>query len=126
MPIASEARYYEAECQRQTNDFRSAAATYKRLLKDFPHCQYTDQANRRLFDIASYWLNDTRTQMAAYEDKREGKRWFVWPRFISFAKEKPLLDREGRAIEKLEQVRYNDINGPLADKVVQQKMPEPV
>src|SRR5262249_35483348 len=46
---------------------------------------------------------------------REGKRWFVWPRFLSFETTKPLLDREGRAIEKLEQVRLHDINGPLAD-----------
>src|SRR5438045_1538044 len=29
LPIAEEARYYEAECQRLTDDYRSAAATYK-------------------------------------------------------------------------------------------------
>ena len=52
------------------------------------------------------------------EERKEGKRWFVTPRFISFEKKKPLLDREGRAIEKLEQVRYNQIEGPLADKAL--------
>ena len=37
---------------------------------------------------------------------------------MSFEKERPLLDGEGRALEKLEQVRYADVNGPLADRAL--------
>src|SRR5262249_24020824 len=48
-------------------------------------------------------------------EKREGQRWVVWPRFFSLDKTKPFMDREGRAVEKLEQVRLFDISGPLAD-----------
>src|SRR5262249_8525827 len=59
--------------------------------------------------------DDTRQEMREDLERREGKRWFVWPRFISFDKTKPFLDREGRALEKLEQVRLHDISGPLAD-----------
>src|SRR5207302_5870120 len=60
--------------------------------------------------------NDTRTEMQQYKEMEEGKRWFIMPAVFHFEKEKPLLDEEGRALEKLEQVRYNDITGPLADR----------
>ena len=36
--------------------------------------------------------------------------------FFNWDKTKPLLDEQGRAVEKLEQVRYNDMLGPYADK----------
>jgi outer membrane protein assembly factor BamD (BamD/ComL family) len=51
-------------------------------------------------------------------EKKEGKRWMVSPIFLTFDRTKPFLDREGRAIEKLEQVRYHDVGGPLADKAL--------
>lgn len=119
LPIAEEARYYEAECQRLTDDYRSAAATYKRLMKDFRHGQYTDQANRRLFDIANYWLDDTRKLMEAYEEKREGKRSIILPTsYVHMTKDKPMFDMEGHAVQCLEEVRLNDINGPLGEKAL--------
>src|SRR5262249_21912498 len=49
------------------------------------------------------------------KERREGKRWAVWPRFFAWDRTKPFMDREGRAVEKLEQVRLFDLNGPLAD-----------
>lgn len=116
--ICEEARFYQAECLRLDGYLPRAADTYNDLLNKFPHTAYREQATQRMFDIANYWLDDTRTEMEETREKREGKRWFVMPRFISFEKKKPLLDREGRAIEKLEQVRYHDINGPLADKAL--------
>lgn len=119
MPILEEARYYEAESQRLQGDYRNAEATYKRLMKDFRTGRYTDQANRRLFDIANYWLDDTRELMAAYEEKREGKRFFVFPTsFMHFGKDKPFLDTEGHAVQAMEEVRLNDINGPLGEKAL--------
>lgn len=117
LPVAEEARYYEGECQRLKGDYRSAEATYKRQMKDFRNGQFTDQANRRLFDIANYWLDETRDQMKAYEEKREGKRTIIWPAsFVHFTKDKPLFDIEGHAVQCLEEVRLNDINGPLGEK----------
>jgi outer membrane protein assembly factor BamD (BamD/ComL family) len=113
--VVQEALYYEAECLRLQGHFPKAADTYVDLLNKFPQNPYREQAVQHMFDIANYWLDDTRAEMREDLEKREGKRWFVWPRFISFDKTKPLLDREGRAIEKLEQVRYNDVTGPLAD-----------
>src|SRR5207245_1753561 len=110
-PAIQEALYYRGECYRLEGRYPKAADVYVDLLNKFPHTQYHDQATQHMFDIANYWLNDTRQEMREELERREGKRWFVWPRFISFEKTKPFLDREGRAIEKLEQVYLHDLNG---------------
>jgi outer membrane protein assembly factor BamD (BamD/ComL family) len=115
-PIAEEARYYEAECLRRQAHYPKAADTYNKMLTDFPSGAYREQAVQRMYEIANYWLDDTRKEMEEFKEQREGKRWVVWPDFVHFEKTKPLLDEEGRALEKLEQVRYNDMTGPLADK----------
>jgi outer membrane protein assembly factor BamD (BamD/ComL family) len=117
-PAIQEAMYYRAECLRLTGHYPKAADVYAGLLNKFPNTQYREQCVQRMFDIANYWLDDTRKEMREEKEKEEGKRWWVWPRFVSFEKSKPLLDREGRAIEKLEQVRLHDLNGPLADQAL--------
>lgn len=115
-PAVQEAIYYRAECLRLQGYYPKAADLYSALLSKFPNSSYREQCVQHMFDIANYWLDDTRQQMREDKEKREGKRWFVAPRFLSTERTKPLLDREGRAIEKLEQVRLHDINGPLADE----------
>jgi outer membrane protein assembly factor BamD (BamD/ComL family) len=117
-PIAEEARYYEAESLRRQARYPRAADTYAKMLNDFPSGAYREQAVQHMFEIANYWLDDTRKQMEEYKEQQDGKRWVVWPEFVHFEKTKPLLDEEGRALEKLEQVRYNDMTGPLADKAL--------
>ncbi|GIW78374.1 MAG: hypothetical protein KatS3mg105_0181 [Gemmatales bacterium] len=117
--IAEEARYFQAECLRHQGRYPKAADVYSKLLNDFPGGVHREQAVRHLFDIANYWLDDTRAEMKAYQEKREGKRWFVWSGPVPrFDKSKPFLDQEGRAIAKLEQVSYSSINGPLADNAL--------
>jgi outer membrane protein assembly factor BamD (BamD/ComL family) len=114
--IAEEARFYEAECLYKKDKLPKACDTYHKMLVDFPSGAYRDQAVRRMFDIANFWLDDTRTEMAEFREKRDGKRYFVMPAVFHTEKKKPLFDEEGRAIEALEQVHLNDITGPLADK----------
>jgi outer membrane protein assembly factor BamD (BamD/ComL family) len=116
--VAEEARYYQAECLRLQNKWPKAADVYADLLNKFPNTAYREQAIRHMYDIANFWLDDTRVEMEQTREKNEGKRWFVPSHFVNFDGKKPLLDEEGRAIEKLEQVRYNDINGPLADQAL--------
>jgi outer membrane protein assembly factor BamD (BamD/ComL family) len=113
---AEEARYYEAECLRLQSRFPKAADTYNKLLMTFPSGAHREQAMKRMFDIANYWLHDTDEEMKA---KQEGKHWFVLPTsFVHFEKAKPFLDEEGRAIEILDSVKINDMTGPLADKAL--------
>ena len=116
--VAEEARYYQAECLRHEHHYPKAADVYHKMLTDFPSGAYREQAVQHMFEIANYWLDDTRKEMELAREKKEGKRWVIWPEWVHFDKEKPLLDEEGRAVEKLEQVRYNDITGPLADKAL--------
>jgi outer membrane protein assembly factor BamD (BamD/ComL family) len=114
--VAEEALYYEAESLRLQGYYPKAADTYSKLLKEFPSGQFRDQSNQRLFDIANYWLDDTRADMDA---ARQGKsHWWLLPvSYVHFDKTKPLLDEEGWALEKLEEIR-NDMTGPLADKAM--------
>jgi outer membrane protein assembly factor BamD (BamD/ComL family) len=117
--VTQEALYYEAECLRLQGDWPKAADTYNDLLTKFnSQNPYREQAIQHMFDIANFWLNDVREEMRESREKAEGKRWFVGGHFVNWDKRKPFLDEEGRAIEKLEQVRYNDIEGPLADKAL--------
>jgi tetratricopeptide (TPR) repeat protein len=116
--VFQEARFYEAECYRMQGMYPKAADTYADLMKKFRNNPYRDVCNQRMFDIACFWLEDTWAQMREEEEKRQGDRWFVQPRFVSFEKKKPLVDREGRALEVLDQVRFNDMSGPLADRAL--------
>jgi Outer membrane lipoprotein/Tetratricopeptide repeat len=118
-PVAvQEGLFYEAECLRLQGIYPRAADTYNDLLNKFSATAYRDQAVQHMFDIANYWLEDTRKDMKDWEEYKDNKRWFFWPHFASWDKSKPVLDEEGRAVEKLEQVHLNDIGGPLADQAL--------
>jgi outer membrane protein assembly factor BamD (BamD/ComL family) len=72
-----------------------------------------------MFDIANYWLDETRKEMDASQDKKDGKRWFIVPTsFVHLEKTKPLMDMEGRALGLLEYVHINDPVGPLGEKAL--------
>jgi outer membrane protein assembly factor BamD (BamD/ComL family) len=116
--VAEEARFFEAECYRVESKYPKAVDTYLKLLDDFPTGAYRDQAMQHIYDIANYWLDDTREEMRQQREKREGKRWVVWPHFIQADTSKPIFDEEGRALEALEKVHYNSMVGPLADKAL--------
>lgn len=116
--VAQEAVYYQAESLRQMSNYPDAADTYVRLCNDFPQSPYKEMAVQHAYNIANYWLDETRASLHEAEEVREGKRWFVTPRFFHIDKTMPFMDYESRAIEKLDQVRFADISGPLADKAL--------
>ncbi|HZU39002.1 MAG TPA: tetratricopeptide repeat protein [Gemmataceae bacterium] len=112
---AEEARYYEAECMRCQGEYPKAVDTYHKQLLDFPIGAHREQACKRMYDIANYWLDDTRDEMRLEKEKAEGKRSFIMPAsFVHMEKSKPLLDEQGRALEALEQVTIHDPTGPEA------------
>lgn len=117
--LAEEARYYEAESLRFQKCYPKAADTYNKMLNDFPGGVHREQAVQHMFEIANFWLEDTRAEMRQYREKKDGKRWLITPvSFLHFEKDKPFLDEEGRAIEKLEQVHLNNIDGPLGEQAL--------
>jgi hypothetical protein len=116
--IVQEALFYEAESLRLQGYLPKATDIYIDLNKKFRNNPFRDQANQRMFDIAMDWLEDTWAEMKESEEVKKGERWVVWPRFVSFEKKKPVLDREGRAMQVLDEVRFNDLKGPLDDKAL--------
>ncbi|HEY8505381.1 MAG TPA: tetratricopeptide repeat protein [Gemmataceae bacterium] len=116
--VAEKARFYQAECYRLEGNYPRAAEAYTRMLQDFPTGVYREQACGHLFQIANYWLDDTREEMEQEREKLEGKRSFVIPAVFHFEKSKPFLDAEGHALKALENVYLHDITGPYADKAL--------
>jgi len=116
-PLHTEkARFFEAECLRLRGKYVDAMSTFNRLLQDFQYGVYREQAVGRMYEIANYWLDDTRAQLEAEQEVEEGKRYFVPNNYIHFDSSKPTFDEEGHALKSLEQVYYNDPTGPYADK----------
>jgi tetratricopeptide (TPR) repeat protein len=119
LKVLEEARWYEAECYYKLARYPDAAPRYIQLLNNFPSAAHGESARQRLFDIANYWLDDTREQMEAVREKREGKRWVVWPlQPVHFEDSKPFLDMEGHAVRCLETVWMTDPRGQLGEKAL--------
>jgi TolA-binding protein len=119
VPVAEEALYYEADCERLRGRYPDAAELYNKLLGSYPMGKHAPQAREHLFNIANYWLDDTRAHMEACRQKKEGKRWWVSPIMpVHWDNTHPVFDTEGHAIRMLEQVYITDPTGPLAEKAL--------
>jgi tetratricopeptide (TPR) repeat protein len=119
LKVLEDARWYEAECYYKLARYPDASSRYIQLLNNFPSAVHGEAARQRLFDIANYWLDETREQMEAAREKREGKRWVVWPlQPVHFEDSKPLFDIEGHALHCLETVWITDPRGPLGEKAL--------
>jgi tetratricopeptide (TPR) repeat protein len=116
---AERARYYQGECLRMQMLYPDAKAAYNHLVQDFHRGEFREKAVERLYEIANFWLDDTRSQLDAELERSEGKRWFVPNNYLHISdKRKPLLDEEGNALTTLEIVAYNDPLGPYAEKAL--------
>ncbi|WP_168564511.1 tetratricopeptide repeat protein [Crateriforma spongiae] len=80
-----------------------AVDVYQTLQKDFPRNRHNDRVAARLFSISRYWIDVER----ATEDD-----WFT---LDLFDRTKPRLDADGNAVRVLDQIRYDDPTGRLAD-----------
>lgn len=108
--VAQEALFYRAECYRLQGKYPEAADTYKLLLSEYPRNPYRAAATRHCYEIANYWLDDTRAEMVK-QNKGEGSGFFSGGKWFNFEKTKPFTDSQGRAIQLLEQVHFSDIRG---------------
>jgi outer membrane protein assembly factor BamD (BamD/ComL family) len=116
-----EGLFYEAECQRLQTHYRAAEETYSQLFKEHPTTQFTERADRGLFEISLHWLEPVRKQMEEYEEHREGKRWFVMPvSFVHFSSDMPIFDVEGHATRVLEgiSIREKMLHTALGEQVL--------
>lgn len=116
--LVQDAKFFEAECYYLQDNWPKAAETYMDLMNKFPRNKYRETALTRMFEIADFWLEDTRLSMRQYKEKEDGLRWYVPPHFVTWEDKKPFLDEEGRAVQLLEAVRFGDINSPRADQAL--------
>jgi TolA-binding protein len=116
--VLQEARFLQGECLRLQGSYPGAADAYTRLLTEHPSTSYRAQAAQQMFDIANFWLDDTRAEMREDAERRGGKRWVVWPRWFHWDRARPVFEQEGRALRLLDQVFYSDAKGPLADQAL--------
>lgn len=101
--IAQDAQYMKAESYFFADHLARAEKEYGFLQKQFPNSRHNDRAAARQFMIAQYWI-DT--------EKAGGSQ--VMP--VNFVDEKrPWFDVDGHGIRVLDQIRFDDPTGKLAD-----------
>jgi tetratricopeptide (TPR) repeat protein len=107
--------FQQAESLRRESRYPEASDEYRLILLEFPHREHHQAAVQQLFDIANYWLEDTRTEMV---DKQgtQAKRSLPFIPFRHEDRSKPVINQEGRALELLELVGKHDTTGKLAEK----------
>jgi outer membrane protein assembly factor BamD (BamD/ComL family) len=114
--LAEKARFMEAECLRAQNKLPEAVDTYHRMLKDFPAGAYRVRACQEIFDIANYWLDDTRADIDRIQRGETG--WKAPDVRGWLDPTKPSIDQEGEALKALEHVYTHDLTGPVGDKAL--------
>jgi TolA-binding protein len=119
--VAERARFYQAESLRRQGHYPKAVDTYNKLLNDFPAGLYREQATSQMYLIACEWLQPVREEIAEKakpEKERKSKSWTDGLVLFNTDKKLPTFDAEGRALQTLEKVYFNDPTGPYADKAL--------
>ncbi len=101
--LQQDALFMQAESHFFANELTEATETYQKLQKDFPRNRHNDKVASRLFTISKYWIDAS---------KAGGDSWY---RFNLFDSKLPSYDARGNAIRVLDQIRYDDPTGRLAD-----------
>src|SRR6056297_2043591 len=91
-----------AESQFFADRLANATDSYQRLQNEYPRNRHSDRAAARLFSISRYWIET---------EKVGGGSWT--PNFTDPTR--PKLDAKGHAIRVLDQIRFDDPTGRLAD-----------
>ena len=101
--LQQDALFMQGESLFFADHLTDAAETYGKLQKEFPRNRHSDRIAARLFSISRYWI--------ATEKATEGE-WFT----VNLTDQKrPAWDADGHAIRVLDQIRYDDPTGRLAD-----------
>jgi outer membrane protein assembly factor BamD (BamD/ComL family) len=101
--LEQDALFMKAESLFFANRLTDATKAYEKLQKDFPRNRHNDRVAARLFAISRYWIDAARAGDAS---------WFK----LNLTNSKlPAYDAKGHAIRVLDQIRYDDPTGRLAD-----------
>lgn len=101
--LQQDAMFMHAESLFFSNRLNEASKIYEKLQKDFPRNRHNDRVAARLFSISRYWIDAAK----AGDDS--------WFKLNLFDGKRPAYDAKGHAIRVLDQIRYDDPTGRLAD-----------
>ena len=102
--LMQDAMYMEGESLFMSNQLTEARDVFETLQKDFPRNPHTDRTAARLFSIGKYWIDI---------DRAGGEKWSEW--INPFDGKVPWIDASAHAIKVLDQIRFDDPTGRLAD-----------
>jgi tetratricopeptide (TPR) repeat protein len=113
-----------AERFRSEGRLPKAAEAYARFLDSYPDSRFRHCVVVRLFDIANFWLDDTRELMELTKEWQASRGPMVWWseltydlfNFFHFEPEKPLVDEESEAVAIMEKIIRHDPRGRLTDQ----------
>lgn len=110
-PIEEDALFMEAECYFKMDKYPSAQDKYTELMTRFPTTRFMPQAVQRTYDIAYFWLEDSRLRSQG----KESKHYAITNMINILDPKRPLLDTEGRAVEAIQSIQAAEPAGPLTD-----------
>jgi TolA-binding protein len=101
--LEQDALFMQGESLFFADRLTEAAEVYQKLQKEHPRNRHDDRVAARLFSISRYWIETV---------KADDGGWFK----INLTDSKrPRIDTDGHAIRVLDQIRYDDPTGRLAD-----------
>lgn len=101
--LEQDALYMQAESLFFSDQLPAATEAYQKLQAEHPRNRHNDQVASRLFAISRYWIQANK----AGDD--------AWYKLNLTDASRPRLDADGHAIRVLDQIRYDDPTGRLAD-----------
>ncbi len=101
--LEQDALFMQAESLFFADRLTEATKVYEKLQKDYPRNRHNDRVAARLFSISRYWIDAAR----AGDDN--------WFKLNLVDSKRPTYDAKGHAIRVLDQIRYDDPTGRLAD-----------
>ncbi|MGB7324422.1 MAG: tetratricopeptide repeat protein [Rubripirellula sp.] len=101
--LEQDSMFMRAESYFFADQLTQATDTYEKLQKEFPRNRHNDRVAARLFSVSRYWIETAKAN--------EGS----WIPLNLTDSSRPRLDADGHAIRVLDQIRYDDPTGRLAD-----------
>lgn len=101
--LEQDSLFMQAESQFFSDQLTLATDTYQKLQKEFPRNRHNDRIAARLFSISRYWIETSKADQDS------------WVPINLTDRSRPRVDADGHAIRVLDQIRYDDPTGRLAD-----------
>lgn len=101
--LEQDALFMQGESLFFADRLTAAAEVYQKLQKEHPRNRHNDQVAARLFAISRYWIDTVKADDGG------------WLKINLTDAKRPRLDTDGHAIRVLDQIRYDDPTGRLAD-----------